>query len=260
MTKECPHCGVDEFGLWDLFKLTYRYSSPSECRNCGGLIRSSGLSRFLTLLTTTLLLVVGLLFIAPLVAEWVFVLALIALLPLPTMLFADPIEADLPPANLPPFIPDANNRKQIVLSGWNEDELARALADFTGRDISGRHLQIEAFELFENRYRLTFPEDISVSNLAALIHYLNYPLDLGSPEREITVAGNVWLNSEFAGMPKLLWGEGAIVYVPEGDEDFDVVYLLAGTGQAFAFSLNKKSYWRRVNDPRLPGHIKAWAH
>lgn len=259
MTKECPHCGVDDFGLWDLFKLTYRFFTPSECKNCGGLIRNSGPSGVLTLLTTALLFLVGLLFIAPLVAEWVFILGLIAVLPLPTMIFAHPIEAHIPPANPPPFIPDPNNQKQIVLRGWNEEELARALADFTGRGSSGRPAQIEVLEFLEHSYRLTFPEDISISNFVALIHYLNYPLDLGAVDREITVAGSVTLNSEFVGIPKSLWETSAIVYVPADDKDFDVVYMSAGTDQAFAFPLNQTAYWRRVTDPRIPDHIRTLA-
>jgi hypothetical protein len=257
VNKECPYCKVDDFGLWDLFKLTFNYSTPSECRNCGGLVRNSGWSQFLTLLTTVLFFVVGLLFIAPLIPEWVFVLALIALLPLPTMLFAKPVIAEIPPANLPPFIPDPNNDKAIMVSGWEAEELDKALDDFVARGTSGRPQQIAMYEYSENLYRLTFPEDIPVGNFVALINYLNYPIDFGGPERKISVAGNTSLNSEFAGIPESLWEKRAILYVPEDDEDFDLVYLLAGTGDTFAFAFNQKGYWRRMNDPRLPEHVNA---
>lgn len=257
MNKECPHCGVDDFRLWDLFKLAFHYSTPSVCRNCGGLVGNSGSSRFLILLTTVLLFVFSLVFISPLVPEWVFVLSLIALLPLPTMFLTKPVMAVIPQADLPPFIPDPNNDKAIIVSGWDEDELGKALDDFIGQGTSGRPSRIDIYASLENLYRLTFPEDISVVNFIALINYLNYPIDLGGPERKITVAGNASLNSEFAGVPESLWGESIILYVPEDDEEHDVVYFQAGTKQAFAFSFNQEGGWRHVDDPRLPDQVKA---
>ncbi len=144
-----------------------------------------------------------------------------------------------------------------MVSGWEADELDNGLDDFAARGSTGRPPPIAMYEHSENLYRLTFPEDIPVVNFIDLINYLNYPIDLGEPERKITVAGNASLNSEFAGIPETLWGEGAIVYVPRDDEDHDVVYLQAATGQTFVFSFNQKGYWRRVNDSRLPEHVKA---
>src|SRR5437899_2417501 len=109
VNKECPYCGVDLFGLWDLFKLTLDYSTPSECRNCGGLVRNSGWSQFLTLLTTALLIGLDFILLSPFVPEWVVFSSLIALVPLPTMLFAKPVRAEVPQTDLPPFITDPNN-------------------------------------------------------------------------------------------------------------------------------------------------------
>ena len=117
MSKECPHCGVDDFRLWDLFKLTLDYATASQCRNCGGLIRNSGWGEFLTLLTTALLLVVDLVWLSPLVPEWIVFCSLIALIPLPTMVFARPVKAQAPKADQPPFTPDPNNDKEIIVKG-----------------------------------------------------------------------------------------------------------------------------------------------
>ena len=143
MTKECPHCGVDRFGLWDLCKLTLNYAGASECRNCGGLVRNSGMGEFLTLLITACLIFLDFVFLSPLVPEWIVFSSLLVLIPVPTMLFAKPVRAEIPQANLPPFIPDPDNDKAITLNGWDEDELHQALADFTGRDRCGSHLKIE---------------------------------------------------------------------------------------------------------------------
>lgn len=256
MNKECPHCGVDRFGLWDLFKLTLGYSDPVECRNCGGLVCNSGWSQFLTVLTTALLIGLDFVLLSPFVSEWVVFSSLIALIPLPTMLFAKPVKTETPKADLPPFIADPNNDKAITVSGWNEEELSKALDDFNGLDTSDPPPKIDIQKRFEKLFRLTFPEDTSVFDFVALVNYLNYPIDLGSPEREITVAGKTTLNSAFAGIPESFWGKRAILYVPQNDEDYDVVYLQT-EASAFANSFNQEGGWRRVDDPRLSSQVKA---
>lgn len=257
MNKECPHCGIDDFGLWDVFKLTVDYSTPSECRNCGGLVRNSGWSQFLTLLTTAVLLVLGFALLSPLVPEWIVISVLIALIPLPTMLFAKPVRAEVPKADLPPFAPDPHNDKTIMVSGWNEEELNKALDDFMPQDPASSPPRIAIHQRFENLYRLTFPEDIPPSGFAALVNYLTYPIDLGLAERTITVAGKATLNSAFAGIPESLTGRNAIFYVPENDEDYDVVYLRTEAGDVFANSFNQERGWRRVDNPRLSAEVKA---
>jgi hypothetical protein len=79
---------------------------------------------------------------------------------------------------------------------------------------------------------------------------LKYPIDLGSPERTITVAGKTSLSSEFAGVPQALWGETAMLYVPANDDDYDVVHLQAETGLVFSFSFNQEGVWRQLDEPR----------
>jgi hypothetical protein len=257
VNKECPHCGVDDFGLWDLFKLTLNYSTPSECRNCGGLVRNSGWGQFLTLLTTALLLVLGFVVLSPLVPEWIAISLLIALIPLPTMLFAKPVEAPVPKADLESFAPDPHNDKAIIVSGWNEEELNKALDDFMPQDPASSPPRIAIHQRFENLYRLTFPEDSPPSGFAALVNYLNYPIDLSLAGRTVTVAGKATLNSAFAGIPESLMGKSAIFYVPENDEDYDVVYLRTEAGDVFANSLNQEGGWRRVDDPRISVEVRA---
>ena len=257
MNQECPHCGVDDFGLWDLFILTLTYSDSVECRNCGGLVSNSGWGEFLTLLTTALLLVADLLFLSPLLPGWVIIFSFIALVPLPIMLFAKPVQTVIPLSDLPPFIPDPNNDKAILVSGWNEDELGRALDDFTAQGTARSLLKIDMQERFETLYRLTFPEDISVFDFISLVNYLNYPLDLASPERKITVVGRTTLSSAFASVPISLRGRPASFYVPEHDEDYDVVYLRTEAGEAFANSLNQAGGWHRVDDARLSDEVRA---
>jgi len=172
------------------------------------------------------------------------------------MIFAKPVRADNGQNVRTPFVADPDNDKAITVSGWSEEELGKALDDFTGLDKSGPAPKIQIEKRFEQLFRVTFPEDISVFDFVALVNYLNYPIDLASPEREITVAGKTTLNSAFAGIPESLWGKHAILYVPENDEDYDVVHMQTEAG-AFANSFNQDSGWRRVNDPRLSNEVKA---
>jgi hypothetical protein len=254
-TKLCPHCGVDDFGLWDLFKLTIGDSGSSECRNCGGLSRLSGWNRFLTLLTTALLPILGLALLSPWVPEWIVIVLIIAWVPLPTMLLAKPVAAEFPKANLPPFTADPHNDKAITVSGWTEDELRMALDDFIEEDASGSPPKIVMHKRFENLYHLTFPEDIRASDFIALVNYLNYPIDLSVAGRTITVVGKTTLNSDFAQAPGSLMGKKAILYVPDNDEDYDVVYLQAETGTILETSLSRET-WHQVNEPRMGNEVK----
>ena len=257
MNKECPHCGVDDFRLWDLFNLTLNYSTPSECRNCGGLVRISGSSRFLTLLTTALLAVLGFVLLSPFVPEWLVISLLIALIPLPTMLFAKPVKAEDPQTDPSPFTPDLENDKAILIQGWNEDELRKILDDFVEEDLSAfAAFRIEIQKRLENSFALTFPEDIHPDEFVCLINYLAYPFDFDLAGRSIVVAGKTTLNSDFDGLPKSFEGKKALLYLPENDDDYQVVYLQIEPGVTLAKSFNEGT-WRKVKDARLSSAVMS---
>ena len=257
MNKECPHCGVDDFRLWDLFNLTLNYSTPSECRNCGGLVRISGSSRFLTLLTTALLAVLGFVLLSPFVPEWLVISLLIALIPLPTMLFAKPVKAEDPQTDPSPFTPDLENDKAILIQGWNEDELRKILDDFVEEDLSAfAAFRIEIQKRLENSFALTFPEDIHPDEFVCLIKYLAYPFDFDLAGRSIVVAGKTTLNSDFDGLPKSFEGKKALLYLPENDDDYQVVYLQIEPGVTLAKSFNEGT-WRKVKDARLSSAVMS---
>lgn len=257
MNKECPHCGVDDFRLWDLFNLTLNYSTPSECRNCGGLVRISGSSRFLTLLTTALLAVLGFVLLSPFVPEWLVISLLIALIPLPTMLFAKPVKSEDPQTDSSPFSPDLENDKAILIQGWNEDELRKVLDDFVEQDLSAfAAFQIEIQKRLENSFALTFPEDIHPDEFVCLINYLAYPFDFDLAGRSIVVAGKTTLNSDFDGLPKSFEGKKALLYLPENDDDYQVVYLQIEPGVTLAKSFNEGT-WRKVKDARLSSAVMS---
>lgn len=258
MNKECPHCGVDDFGLWDLFKLTLNFSTPAECKNCGGLVRNSGWSQLLILFTTALLLVIDFVFLFRLIPESLAVFLLVALIPLPTMLFAKPVKAEeVPKGDLPPFVADPNNDKAVLIQGWNQDELRQILDDFVEEDLSAFvAFRIEVQQRFENSFALTFPEDIHPDEFQSLINYLACPINFDPAGRSVIVAGQTTLNADFDGLPRLLEGKKAIFYLPENDDDYQLLYLQTESGENFAKSFNE-GVWRKVRDARLSSAVKS---
>lgn len=254
--KECPHCHEDSFGIRELFSLDY--FSANECKACGKLVRNDGFRQFLTLPTILLALFLGFVIfsLTPSPLEPFGLLLVISLVALPIVLLAKPVKVDDPEAEPTPFVPDLENNKVIMVSGWNEEELRKILDDFVEEDASAAHeCRIDINKRYQNFHGLTFPEDIHPSEFACLVNYLNYPINLGLDERSIIVAGTTTLNADFQGIPPSLEGEKAILYVPENDEDYDVVYMQSETGDTFAKSMSEPA-WRHVNDPRLSSEVK----
>jgi hypothetical protein len=254
--KECPHCHEDSFGVRELFSLDY--FSPDECKACGKLVRNDGFRQFLTLPTILLALFLGFVIFSliPSPLEPFGLLLVIILVALPIVLLAKPVRVDDLEAELTPFTPDIENDKFIMVSGWNEEELRQILDDFVEEDASAAHeCRIDIDERHQNFHRLTFPEDIHPSEFAGLVNYLNYPMNFGLAERSIIVAGETSLNSDFQGIPPSLMGKKAILYVPENDQDHDVVYMQTEIGTTFAKSMSEQA-WRNVSDSRLSGDVK----
>lgn len=254
--KECPHCHEDSFGVRELFSLDY--FGADECKACGKLVRNDGFRQLLTLPTILLALFLGFVIFSliPSPFEPVGVLLVLFLVALPIVLLAKPVKADDPEAELTPFIPDFENDKVIMVSGWNEEELRKILDDFVEEDASAAHeCRIDINQRSQNFQRLTFPEDIHPSEFACLVNYLNYPMNPGLVERSIIVAGKTTLNSDFQDIPLSLEGKKAILYVPENDQDYDVVYMQTETGATFAKSMSEQA-WRHVKDPRLSSDVK----
>ena len=254
--KECPHCHEDSFGVRELFSLDY--FSADECKGCGKLVRNDGFRQILTLPTILLALFFGFVIFSliPSPLEPFGLLLVFLLVALPIVLLAKPVKVGDSEAELTPFIPDIENDKIIMVSGWNEEELRRILDDFVAEDASAAHeCRIEISKQYQNLHRLTFPEDIHPSEFAYLVNYLNYPMNFGLTERSIAVAGKTSLNSDFQGIPPSLVRKKAILYVPENDQDYDVMYLQTETGATFTKSMSEKA-WRQASDPRFPSYVK----
>src|SRR5437870_3818113 len=133
LTKACPHCHEDSFGVRELFSLNY--FSADQCKACGKLVRNDGFRQFLTVPAILIALLLGLAVFASLPSplEPFGLLLFVVLAALPVIILAQPVKLD-PKSDLAPFTPDADNDKVIVVKGWTEDELQKILNDFIAED------------------------------------------------------------------------------------------------------------------------------
>ena len=259
MPKNCPHCNEETFGWREL--ITLDSFTVEECKNCHRFVRNSGWRQLLAPLAiiSIMLAALSLLeFIPPDMEVFLIPLAVVVL-PLVLVLIAKPVKAENPQTDLSAFTPDPNNDKAILIEGWSEDELRRILDDFVEQDLRAfAAFRIEIEKRLENSFVLIFPEDIHPAEFVSLINYLAYPIDLDAAGRGIVVAGKTTLNSDFDGLPKSLAGKKAILYIPDNDEDHDVVYLKTESSMTLAKSFNEVA-WQPVKDARLPNTIESLA-
>ena len=252
LNKDCPHCHVDAFRLMDLFKLEYFH--PSQCRNCGGLIRNSGWSQFLGP-AITLVWLITLALGSTFLPQWLVISILIFTVPLPILILAKPMKADTPRIDFPPYTLDPHNDKSIVVKGWNEAELRKILDGFIAQGEFATPFRMVLSKRFEEEFRLTFPEDIPPFDYLALINYLNYPIDVDAAGRSIAVLGKTTLTSDFHGITQSLVGKKAMIYVPDRDENYDVVMLTAETGRTLRYSFSEQ-VWQFANGARMAPEVK----
>jgi hypothetical protein len=257
MHKKCPHCHEETFGWRELISLDC--FTTDECKNCHKLVRNSGWRQLLAPLAfiSIILAALPLLEFIPSEKSVLLIPVAVIVLPLVLVLMAKPVKAENPQTDPAPFTPDPDNDKAILIQGWNEDELRKILDDFVEEDLSAfAAFRIEIEGRLETSFALTFPEDIHPAEFASLINYLAYPVNFDPAGRSIIVAAKTTLNSDFDGLPKSLEGKKALLYLPENDEDYDVVYLQTESGVTLAKSFNEGA-WRKVNDARLSSAVKS---
>ena len=257
MNKECPHCHANSFGWREL--VTLNSFTPRACSNCHQLVRNSGWRQLLGLPAIISIILAAILLSGFLPSDKaVFLIPFaVVMLPLVLVLIAKPVKAAEPQIDLSPFTPDPHNDKEILIQGWDEDEIHQILDDFVEADLSAfPAFRIEIEGRPENSFALTFPEDIHPDEFLSLINYLAYPVNLDLAGHSIVVAGKTTLTADFDGLPASLAGKKALVYLPENDEDYDVLFLRTESGDAFAKTFNEGA-WRKVNDARLPSAVMS---
>ena len=257
MNKGCPHCYANSFGWREL--VTLASFTPAECKNCHKLVRNSGWRQLLAplLFLAMLLATIPLWQFLPADSPAIIILFALVLFAMVQAHTAKPIKAEDLQTDRSPFTPDPHNDKTILVQGWNEDELRQILDDFVEEDLSAfAAFRIEIARRFENSFALTFPEDVHPTEFLSLINYLAYPINFDPAGRSIIVAGKTTLNSDFDGLQKSLEGKKALLYLPENDEDYDVVFLQTDSGVVMANSFNE-GVWRKVDDARLSSAVMS---
>jgi hypothetical protein len=158
---------------------------------------------------------------------------------------------------VPSFTPKPENYKVILIKGWNEVEIRKIIRDFieTYKNDGYPAYTIEPHKQSENLYRLTFPQDLHPLLFTFLVNYLAYPFNLDLKNRSIIVVGKTPLSSGFDGIDASLVGEMAILYLPENDQDYDVVYMRTESGANLANSFTELR-WRRITEARLSNEVK----
>jgi len=254
--KQCPHCHEESFGWRELIRLDYFRSI--ECKACGLLVRNDGVRLFLTFPAILAAVFVGgiLLSVLPGSMEALGFLSIPLLIGISWILLAKPSKLENPNAGPPSFTPDLTNNKMIMVRGWKEDELVEIIDDFREESTIDPPMEIEIQTRFETEFVLTFPGDIAPWDFAALVNYLIYPIDFDSAGRALVAAGRTTLNADFTGIPESLHGKKAIIYVPESDDDYTVLYMHTETGDNFAGSLSEM-VWQSVDESRLPTAMQA---
>ena len=260
MRKKCPHCHEETFGWREL--LTLDSFTSRQCKSCHQFARNSGGRQLLALFAflSVFLATVVLWQIVPSDRAVLLIPFAVILGATAKVFTASPVKAGIAQLDLSPFTPDPENDKAILIQGWNEDELHKILDDFVEQDLSSfAAFRIEIRQRSENCFALTFSEDIHPDEFISLINYLAYPFGFDLAGRSIIVAGKTTLSSDFDGLPKSFEGKKALLYLPEHDQDYDVVYLQTAPDVTMAKSGNE-GVWQQVKDARLSSAVKSLSY
>jgi hypothetical protein len=150
------------------------------------------------------------------------------------------------------FTRDVNNDKRITVRGWQPDQIESLLQEFANEH--GTVFVDTGPGSTAGSTLLTFPRDIHPKQFLSMVNFLTYAK--GHDARgALAVIGKATLNASFGLPDPVLVGRKAFIYVPEDDQDHDVVYVeVVGEG-IYAVGLTKVR-WKRADSPRQP----AWVH
>lgn len=149
------------------------------------------------------------------------------------------------------------HQKEIIVSGWTNEELSNILKDFAELYVGklGKEFDYEVSLARQGSMRITFPHDIPPNEFSFLVNYLNYPKDYDLKTHSISVTGHATLTEGFHLPSKSLIGKNAVFYVPSDDQDYDVVYIRVDN-ETYANSF-AGFRWKKVDNPRLPAGIST---
>jgi hypothetical protein len=154
------------------------------------------------------------------------------------------------------FTPNPSNDTEVFYTGCDEAELAKVLAAFAHvyKEALGASGEFRTAKLGEEKFRITFPQDISPDSLSFLVNYLQYPEDVDLSTHELAVLGRVTLTADFPLPREDYIGQRARIYVPANDRQYDLVYIALGT-ESFEQTF-RQMHWKQVDDGRIPEGVK----
>jgi hypothetical protein len=147
---------------------------------------------------------------------------------------------------------DSIGDKELIARGWKDAELKQIIHDFeqAHRDRLSPDFSTEIHAEGKGDLRITFTTNIEPRLFCWLINYIQYPKGFDLESREILVAGNAIINSDFLPSEQSLIGKHITFYTPTDDDQYDVVFAQVD-GQSYEFPFSSER-WRRVQEARLP--------
>ena len=150
-----------------------------------------------------------------------------------------------------PFVGDPNNDKRVTVRGWQPETLSTILRDFAKMYDLPPTFAMTVAGTVAGTTALSFPNDLPSDTFLFLVNYLHYPIDQDLSAVSVAAVGSVTLTSAFGVPEPSLVGKRALVYVPDRDEDHDVVYVEVVADSAYAVSFTNLR-WQRTESPRPP--------
>jgi hypothetical protein len=150
------------------------------------------------------------------------------------------------------FVPNPDNTTSVSVRGWSRSDLERILTDF--REGYELRIAMPVAEEADGALVIRFPDDIEPTKLYFLVNYICYPKDFDMEGRHVVVAGHAVLNKAFGIPDPALAGRRAVIYVPTGDTDYDLVYVRPESGKAYRVSFTNL-IWKAAAEARQPSGI-----
>lgn len=147
--------------------------------------------------------------------------------------------------------------KEVLLRGWNRDDLRRSLAEFEKKhreELRGQ-LRTDIHPLRDSAVRLVLPSGLDGTLFMWLVNYLQYAKGPNNTRPSDVVVGRAVLDSSFESLPSESRGKEALIYVPTEDVEGDLVFVKVDSG-AFEVSF-ARSDWKSVEGDRLPAGIAS---
>ena len=152
------------------------------------------------------------------------------------------------------MLSDFFSDRALLVSGWSAEELGKILGDFESKykDALPRFRRVVLSD--GKTLRVSLPNDFPPDLLSFLVNYIHYPENWELKNRKIAAVGMATVTQDFDA-PSAELGKKAFIYIPSGDNEYDLVYVRVGE-HTYSQSFTNMS-WKRVEESRLPSATRA---